>query len=622
MMTVVSHSNFKSTIEEIKKYRILSLDTETTGLRAYHGDTFFSVIISNGTETYYFNFNVKPDIPEKYQLNGDQRHYLLEFLMSHTALWYLHNAKFDMAMLGFCLKGAIWDTKVGARLQYSDHMNYSLADCAERMGEKKDDGVMSWLIKNGAWDWVTVPGKDKREKAIYFADAPWDLIVPYACQDALVTYKLGEHQRHHLREEDKACSPRTTAPRNIVKSEISLLRTVFHMEQRGVLVDRDFCEKAIEYERDRLLDAAKRFEEIAGEAFEPGPKLFSRLWPDVPKTDKGNPCFDAEVMVSLAETDNRAKMVLLAREAKSNLNYFHGFLYHADHSGFIHTNFDQAGTKTGRFSSSSPNLQNLTKLDADGPLKEFSVRRALIPRPGFKFLLKDMDQAEYRLLLEYAGADGLIEKVLSGLDVHQATADIAGISRREAKTANFATLYGSGIPHLASTLGVTQDKAKAIVAAIFEAAPEIRSFIRRVQDRATAQGYITNWLGRRWHCDDPRFAYKAPNALIQGGIGDIVKQAMIQCDKFFRDFGLASRVLLNIHDELVFEIADGEASIIPDIDLICNGIYKHRKLPLTWGSSLATSLADKIKPPVPALPLHPKSPGPAALVPSHQGLLL
>lgn len=604
-MPVVTRSTFDGALRFLWKTREFAVDTETTGLRAHHGDKPFSIVLFAGEDYFYFNWNDRDDVPRDAVLLPSHFEKLAAFFKARRRLYYMHNAKFDMQMLynvGIAeLKGVVWDTQVGARIEYSDHFGYySLSDCAARIGEKKDDAVAAYVRSEGLFEKVEVPGKERKDELQFYDQVPWDLIVPYAGKDAEVTWKLGRHQRAVLAKLDAEKPPNVSPLKRIVRLETALTRTVFHVERRGLMIDRDFCLSAIEHEGSRLIAAAESFERLTGREYKASPKLFRELWgerPDVPLTKKGNPSFEGEVIEALAEAGaHGATEVAQARDAKSRLNYYHGFLYHADDAGFIHTNLNQAGTKTGRFSSSNPNLQNLEKPDAESLKERFCVRRAFIPPPGFDFLMFDMDQAEYRLMLDYAGARSLIDRVLGGLDVHQATADLAGITRSQAKTANFAKLYGSGIKAFAAKNKMTLAEAKALYATLDAAAPEVPAFIKRVQHAAESKGYISNWLGRRWHLADWRLSYKAPNALIQGGVGDAVKLAMVKADRLLAARGAKTYLAMNVHDELIFALHRDERALAPELHAVIQSVYPHRFLPLTWGADWSpTSLADKIE---------------------------
>jgi DNA polymerase-1 len=270
----------------------------------------------------------------------------------------------------------------------------------------------------------------------------------------------------------------------------------------------------------------------------------------------------------------------------------------------VHPNYNPDGAAHGRFSSSAPNWQNLTSEEGEESA-EFIVRRAIIPRPGFVLIMPDYDQMEYRLMFELAcrivGYETpLVKEIKNGKDPHQATADLVSslgttLSRSRAKNGNFALLYGSGDAKLSETIGGTLTEAKALRKSIFGVAPEINIFIQNVMNTAERRGYIFNWLGRRCHFPDPRFAYKAPNYLVSGGCADIVKVAMNRIDEALRK--KKSRMIMTVHDELPCEVHESELTTVPLIvKTIMESVFPHQYLPLTCGMEHSfKSLGDKVK---------------------------
>jgi len=284
------------------------------------------------------------------------------------------------------------------------------------------------------------------------------------------------------------------------------------------------------------------------------------------------------------------------------------------------------------------NCQNLTNPDKYEEQTEaalYPVRRSFIPRPGYFFAMIDFSQMEFRMMLDYASANSLINEILKGHDVHTATANVSGTSRKEAKTTNFLTAYSGGVVKLAQGLfkgklkgskaqlgaiykkmfgwrlsdeeqrawpTVTDElrtlnepyirKAYDIQQSIFRAAPEIKDFLKAVQRAAETRGYVRNWLGRRYYFTDKRWAYKAPNHLIQGGSAEVTKIAMNKVDEYLKD--KESKMLLSIHDELVIEVKYGEEYVVDAIKGIMEHIYPYKRLPLLvdveWSEK---NLADK-----------------------------
>lgn len=574
---IVTRSSFEGVLHTLLQAPVLSLDTETTGLRPYHGDRLFSVIIGvSGAEAFYFNFQAYPEMPSEQVLDLGYLYQLRALTEREDPLWFLQNAKFDMRFLareGVFIKGKIHCTKAIGRVEYSDHMKYSLDAQLERIGLKKDDAVMIYIKKHKLWTLVDQPGKAQKFKNMHFDKVPAGIIIPYGQMDATGTFSLGRHQIKSIEEQvlyDDRRSPNAPPGRSLFRvlaNERRLTGTIFRMEHRGCLIDRGFCRKAVEYEHGRFEQGRTAFQALSGHAYSSSGVLFQKVFADQKDkweyTDKNNPSFESDVLRKF--TSPLAQLILDIRDAKSKEDFYQGFLYHADPSGRVHPSFNPDGAAHGRFSSSEPNFQNLTD-EEEATGNEFIVRRAIIPTPGFKLLSIDYKAMEYRFMLEMAcrlvGRETPLTKMVrEGHDVHDATAQLASntgvtITRKTAKISNFLTLYGGGNKKLADAIGSTIEQAKAIREAVFTAAPEIKRYINYCQRKAETDGYIVNWLGRKCQFPNRTFAYKAPNYHCSGGCADIVKIAMNDIDELL--LAHKSHMIMTVHDELVFEIAEGE----------------------------------------------------------------
>lgn len=542
----------------------------------FHGDRVFAVVLSNGEDAWYFaNDPLAPELSP-----------ILRKLFSEPdRTWEGHNIRFDLhsifATFGAEIAGDVYDTMTGARLEYNDHITYGLDACAERIGLKKSNAVEEYISEHALWEWQTIPGKKVRRKNKFFHKVPREIMVPYACQDALVAYKLARHQRESIGKID-ALLPEAPRLADVLHQEAKILKVVTKIERKGLKVDVPYCERAIEFYRGEASRYEKNFNSETGEAYKASSKLFEKIFGDEREkwafTEKGNPSFESDVLQGFSHP--AAKSVLGLRNAKSRLDFFSGFLFYADREGFVHPSLNPAGTATGRFSSSEPNFQNLTN-DEENAQEQFPTRRAIIP-PSSEHLIFSFDykQQEYALMLDYAGELEIIEQVKNGADVHQATADLMGVSRKYAKTLNFMLLYGGGALKLADALGLSESEAKALKALYFAKLPKVEAFINRVISVGRTRGYVYNWCGRRYFCER-EFAYKMPNRVIQGGGADIIKRAMVRCDQYLE--GKTSRLALTVHDEADFYVSrrDNIEQTVLEIKKIMCEAYPARYLPLT-----------------------------------------
>ncbi len=614
-------------IGDLLQEKELALDFETFGLRTYHGDRMFSMIISTEFEDYYFNFIPYPNVTDDRVLPYDSLKKFKDLFADQSITWYIQNAaNFDMGVLaieGFELEGTIHCTKAIGRVEYNDHVDvkvhpdkkaekaYSLAAQLFRIKEWKDDKVAAYVEEHKLYTKIDVPGKSKPVTLKHYDKVPFDLIVPYGCQDGRGTFKLGRHQVRSIQDQDaEVTASKKRTVRTVMENERRLQKTIFRMRHVGVRVDIDYCKRAAAYETDQAAKAAAKFRVETGVPFKMSPKLFAEIFASEKEkwtyTDKGNPSFDAD---ALAKFDSpAAKAILEMRDAKSRADFYHGFLYHADKNGDIHPNYNPEGTIHGRFSSSDPNFQNLTSEDEEEDLaKEFVIRRAIIPRPGFVLFMPDYSQMEYKFMLEQACilkgyATELCKLINDGMDFHDATAlNVKNLTKLElvrkmVKIVNFMTLYGSGIQNIADTLKITFDQAKKIKSAILRASPEIGEYLDAVKETAEQRGYIVNWLGRRCYFPIKRFAYKAPNYHTSGGCADVLKVGMNKIDETL-SHGFKSRLIMTVHDELPHEIHESEVHSVPR--MIVNHMeeaYPGRFLKLNvepeWSEK---SLADKVK---------------------------
>jgi len=357
--------------------------------------------------------------------------------------------------------------------------------------------------------------------------------------------------------------------------ELPLVRVLARMEEAGIGADRAYLEDLGVSLRGRLATLEKQIFEAAGEPFNINSTLqlrevlFDHLGlPVLKKTPKGAPSTDASVLQKLADEHPVVEHLLQYRSLeKLRSTYVDGLLPLIGADGRIHCFFNQTGAATGRLSSARPNMQNIPIRTEEGR----AIRRAFVAAEGHVFVVSDYSQIELRILAHLSGDPGLLETFRSGGDIHTATASrIFGMDpdavnpdlRRRAKTINFGLLYGMEAYGLAQRLQISTEEAQEHMDAYFAQFPEVRAFMDGIVDRARDDGYTTTLLGRRRYLPElasgivrvrqsgERMALNAP---IQGAAADIIKQAMIELDQRLTSEGMATAMLLQVHDELVFE---------------------------------------------------------------------
>jgi DNA polymerase-1 len=478
--------------------------------------------------------------------------------INEAEMLVMHNAKFDMHMLasiGIQFKKPVWDTQVMARVQYNDYLKYSLEACGERLGVKKDDTVKKWLDKNKAFSKCP----DTGEKKYYYDRAPWDMLKKYAEQDTLVTEKLYLDQVKHFDFYNKS----HVRIDKVAQLELATTKVLYEMERTGIKLDTFFCKLALSYEENRGQELLKKLRYLCGGEFVDSAKflqpIFDKKGIHYGRTEKGNAQFDYEALSKSRDTSELARTILEYRDSeKRGTTYFKGLLRYCGTDGRIHASIRQSGTVSGRFSCSGPNVQNWPANEEDS---EVPVRRALRADTGFSIVSMDYAQMELRLMVDEADEMSMVHAINTGVDFHSETAKMAGVSRNIAKSARFAKLYGAGYKKLAKMLGISEAKANEISTAIDQSSPNIASYTRSLIDHINVSDFGWNWLGRRYYVKDKKFAYTYPNLKIQGGCSDILRLAMCHCYKKLE--GKLSKLLIPIHDELVFMIHDDEHDLIP-----------------------------------------------------------
>ena len=396
---IITLGNWDKVADQLSLAHVLSLDSETTGLALF--DRLFSVIISDDKDDFYFDKRIiGPSFIPRFK-------YLIASL---KCTWVLKNAKFDMHMLekeGIYLPNAE-DITIAARLLRNDFYGekaYSLAELAKREGMAKSDLAMKHIKENKLYE-VRKPKFGKEYKQPQFDKIPQILISEYACKDARLTYDL---RRIYLERMD-------ASDKKVYAMETELLPVCLAMERQGIRLDIAAAEAGHKWEKECLATKKRHFTQATGIEYSDSKTVLLPIFKEAGElehfTKAGNPSLTDEILDTF--TSPIAKIVQSVRHHEKRIStYYENYLNMVDDNSRIHPTMWQEGTRTGRFSYSNPNLQNIPK--EEGATYEHVVRACFIPSPGNYFISLDFKQMEYRLMLAYANAKRLIKQVCSRL---------------------------------------------------------------------------------------------------------------------------------------------------------------------------------------------------------------
>ncbi|MBA3583357.1 MAG: DNA polymerase I [Gemmatimonadetes bacterium] len=475
------------------------------------------------------------------------------------------NLKYDMLVLreaGVALRGVVADTMLAAYLLDPARRLYNLDILAlEILGHK----MMTY-------DEVTRP--EGRKERLPFIEVDIEIAARYACEDADVALRLAQRFLPELEEKGLMELYREV--------ELPLLPVLAAIEGRGIALDREFFAAMSERLAGELATIERECYILAGGEFnlnspqQLAEVLFKRLKLPVVKRTKTGYSTDSEVLETLGGEHELPRRILEYRElAKLRSTYVDALpAAISSRTGRLHSSFNQTVAASGRLSSSEPNLQNVP---VRTPLGR-EIRRGFVPSmPGWVLLVSDYSQIELRILAHLSRDANLVEAFRSGHDIHRQTAALVfGLSpegvtpalRTRAKEVNFGVVYGMGAFGLARRLGIPREEAAAFIEGYFARFPDVKRFQEETIEKARELGYVTTLLGRRRYLPEIRsrnfnvraFAERvAINSPIQGTAADLIKIAMIRIHERLAGNGLPARMLLTVHDELVFEVEETAA---------------------------------------------------------------
>ncbi|MFA7506589.1 MAG: DNA polymerase I, partial [Burkholderiaceae bacterium] len=472
------------------------------------------------------------------------------------------NLKYDMHVL----------ENHGVRLAGIEHDTLLQSYVLEAHRSHDMDSLAARHLERRTLSYAEVAGKGAKQ--IPFSQVGVEHATAYAGEDADVTLQLHLRLYPDIEADERLLS----VYRDI---EMPAMRVLQRMERNGVLVDADALVAQSGSLGKQMLALEQKAHEAAGQVFnlnspkQLGEILFERLQlPVQKKTASGSPSTDEEVLGKLAEDYPLPRIVLEYRGvAKLKSTYTDKLPKMIDpRTGRVHTNYSQATAVTGRLASTDPNLQNIPIRTPDGR----RIREAFVAAPGSVIMSCDYSQIELRIMAHISGDASLRQAFERGLDIHRATAgEIFGIApgevgadqRRLAKVINFGLIYGMSAYGLASNLGIERDAAKNYIERYFSRYPGVAAYMDETRRLAKAQGYVETVFGRRlWLAEinspnGPRrqaAERAAINAPMQGTAADLIKMAMIAVQDWLEGRGAATRLVMQVHDELVLEVPQAE----------------------------------------------------------------
>ncbi|MBO9493655.1 DNA polymerase I [Thalassotalea sp. G20_0] len=558
---VTEETEFLDWIAQLESAELFAFDTETTSLDYMVAELVgVSFAIEPGKAAY---------VPVAHDYLGApaqlERNWVLEKLkplLEDPAKQKVgQNFKYDQSVLArydIQIMGAAFDTMLES---------YCLNSIATRHNM---DALAEHYLNHKTIKYEDIAGKGAKQ--LTFNQIELEKAGPYAAEDADITLRL-----HLAIWEQLQAEPSLTAVFREV--EMPLVDILSRIERHGALVDGVLLKQQSLEIGQRLKELEQAAHDVAGQAFNlSSPKqlqelLFDKLQlPVIKKTPKGQPSTAEEVLQELALDYELPKLILEHRSLSKLKSTYTEKLPQMINgaTGRIHTSYHQAVTATGRLSSSDPNLQNIPIRTPEGR----RVRQAFIATEGYQLVAADYSQIELRIMAHLSGDKGLLDAFAHGLDIHKATAaevfgvaldDVTGDQRRSAKAINFGLIYGMSSFGLAKQLGVSRKSAQEYIDLYFARYPGVLRYMETTKNFAREKGYVETILGRRLYLPEinarngmrrqgaERTAINAP---MQGTAADIIKKAMIRVDEWLKASGLDARVIMQVHDELVLEVAN------------------------------------------------------------------
>lgn len=585
-MLIQNTTDLKKWINQIKKEKLFSIDTETTSLEVMNAKLVgISISLKKG-EAAYIPVN-HMGVAENEQINEDEVIDLFKPILEDGSI-----------------------TKIGQNIKYDAHIFLNLG--IKMHGINEDTMLMSYVINSNeshgmnklsqkylgheCISYESLVGSGVKQ--LSFDQININDALDYAAEDADVTFQLYHVLKDQLKKEKKLLAI-------YEKFEIPSMKTLIEIERNGVLIDASLLNQQSQKIGEELINIENKAFELAGQPFNlASPKqlreiLFEKLQiKPLKKTPTGTPSTSEEVLQELAKDYPLPKILLEYRTlAKLKSTYTDKLPLMINQStGRIHTSYNQAVAVTGRLASSDPNLQNIPIKSPEGR----KIREAFIAKPDFSILSADYSQIELRILAHLSKDSGLIQAFKDNKDIHTITASeifntkiekITSEQRRYAKIINFGLIYGMGAFGLAKNLNITRGDAQNYIQEYFNKYPTVLQYMEESKQFAREHGYVETYFGRRLWLPEINSSNglrkagaerAAINAPMQGTAADLIKLAMIEVQQWIHaNSNLKGQMIMQVHDELVFEVPNTEVDIfIKEIPQIMQNVAK-LDIPLT-----------------------------------------
>lgn len=569
--TITTETQFDTWLDKIKKSEVMAFDTETSSIDYLEARVVgLSFAVEMGEAAYLPLHHDYENAP----VQLDRGEVLARFkpLLEDPAIKKIgQNLKYDSHVLlnhGIQLKGIEHDTMLQSYVCDAAANRHDMDALAEKYLDKK------------TIHFEDIAGKGKKQ--LTFNQIEIEQASEYAAEDADVTLQLHDVLWRTLETEP-------TLRGIYQKIEMPLLNVLTRVERNGVVINADMLAEQSKELKQSIASIEDRAHQDAGQEFNLGSskQIAEILYevkqiPVVRKTPKGAPSTAEDVLEQLAMEHPLPKMILEYRSlSKLKSTYTDKLPKQINpESGRVHTSYHQAVASTGRLSSTDPNLQNIPVRTHEGR----RIREAFVAPAGYRLLAADYSQIELRIMAHLSADDSLLKAFSEGLDIHSATAaEVFGKSvdsvdaddRRAAKAINFGLIYGMSAFGLARQLDIPRGDAQQYIDLYFDRYPGVKSYMDSTRLNAKHDGYVETVMGRRLYLPEinsSRYQMRqyaertAINAPMQGTAADIIKIAMIQVDKWLHDEKIDARMIMQVHDELVLEVADGS------VDQVTTGI--------------------------------------------------